>query len=225
MSNISDLLIEINIIFNRKKVLYDLINLLNPKSRYIVEQGIILSQNAVSVLESAFSEKYDHHSSYANAYDLAEGSKGMDWWNFPWDLPSSQMQYTITYKDMKEILKYVLVKMKINDTTYVRYSAKLSNMISQLNSKIMNSHGGALRVIKIIYCVRNFLSVALKYNLKEDIDNLKQAANKLLSINKNELLDTNTYNKSSTYKPKNINGILEDRTRDNGLADLQNMIK
>ena len=202
----------------------------NSNFRYKIKKGSVLTKNAMNVLESAFSDIYDNDFHYANMYDLANGSKGMDWWNFPWDLTSSLPKYQITFNDMKNILENVIVKMEIKDTHYVRYSSKLSSNMTKLTSGIMNSHGGFLRVIKIIYCARNFMSVALKYNLIEDINNLKKGIKHILSINKDDLsTDPNpfklTYGKKSKHKPKNIDGILEDRTRNNGLKELKNIIK
>lgn len=197
--------------------------------RYLIQKGVTLSFNAMNVLESAFSKKYDNHPSYANAYNLYDGHKGMDWWNFPWDLGSSHPEYTITYDDMRDLLMAVRVKINANDSVYVKYSIKLTDMVQQMTPLVMNAHGGYLRVIKIIYCVRNFLDVAIRYNLTEDINNLIVAAQHLLSINKNRLDDDpnkpNYYGRSSKFLPKTFDGYSEDRTRDNGLENLRKLVR
>ena len=66
-----------------------------------------LSQHAQNVLKAAFDTDYAPNTDYVNAYDfvLHKGNKGMDWWNFPWDLPSSKPKYKINYDDMKTMLK------------------------------------------------------------------------------------------------------------------------
>ena len=219
MDNIAVLLSQINILHNRIENIQMLSEIIDNSPRYKIINNAKLSQNAINVLDSAFGEKYDNDQNYTNVYDLANGTKGMDWWNFPWDLPSSQMQYTITYEDMKDILENVIVKMKKNDTYYVKYSAKLNNMVQQLNSTIMTNHGGYLRVRKIVYCLRNFMSVAIKYNLKDDINNLVSAIDKLLSININEFnLSYNQLN--SSIEAKNIDNVSENRTINNGFGEL-----
>ena len=223
----NSILYKINLLLVNKKHISDL--LYSTNQRYKIINNAKLSKNSMNVLESAFGTRYDNDPHNANMYDLANGSKGMDWWNFPWDLSSSQPQYMITYDDMKDILENVLVKMEKNDIDYVRYSKKLSSNVLKLNTTIMNSHGGHLRVVKIIYCVRNFMSVAIKYNLVDDITNLKTAIKHLLSININELYaDSNqlnpTYGASSTFKPKNIHDKPENRTRDSGLMELKLML-
>jgi len=220
---------KINLLLHNKKYINDLLYSTNKDQRYKIINNTKLSKNSMNVLKSAFGTQYDNDPHNANMYDLANGSKGMDWWNFPWDLSSSRSQYMITYDDMKDILENVLVKMEKNDIDYMRYSKKLSSNVLKLNKTIMNSHGGHLRVVKIIYCIRNFMSVAIKYNLVDDITNLKTAIKHLLSININELYaDPNqmnpTYGASSTFKPKNINDKLENRTRNNGLMELKLML-
>lgn len=220
------ILYNIDLLLKRKITIDAIIQTIDSKPRYLIINNAKLNNNVISVLDSAFGTDYDNDPHYANMYDLANGSKGMDWWNFPWDLPSSQPKYTISYADMKNILQNVVVKMEKNDTKYVRYSKKLADNIKKLNPTIMNSHGGHLRVIKIIYCVRNFIAVAMKYGLTDDIENLKPAIQHLLLIDKNKLQDdpnpTNPqYGIHSKFKPKNINGIAENRTRDNGLNQLK----
>lgn len=226
MDNIQLLLHQINILHNRIENVQQLTEIIDNK-RYKIINNAKLSTNAINVLDSAFSEKYDNDNNYTNVYDLANGTKGMDWWNFPWDISSSKMKYTITYSDMKDILENVIVKMNKNDKHYVKYSKKLNDMVQQLNPVIMTNHGGYLRVRKIVYCIRNFMSVAIKYNLTEDINNLIQSINKLLSINIKEFyLHNNKLNEG--INAKNINGESEIRTIKNGfneLISLKNIIK
>lgn len=69
------------------------------------------------------------------------------------------------------------------------------------------------------------MAVAIKHNLDDDVDNLKIAIEHLLSIKKDDLTsDPNPsklyYGANSSFKPKNIDGKPEDRTRDNGLKEL-----
>ena len=56
------------------------------------ESRINLSAAATQVLKAAFDRDYEPGEGLANAYDFAlhGGNKGMDWWPFPWDLPSSR---------------------------------------------------------------------------------------------------------------------------------------
>ena len=201
-------------------------NSIESKSRYKVINNAKLSINSINVLNSAFNSTYDNDPNYTNMYNLSNGQKAMDWWNFPWDLKSSKPQYQITYGDMRDILTNVLVKMEKNDLYYVKYSNKLANNVMKLNPTIMNNHGGYLRVIKIIYCIRNFMTVAIKHHLIDDINNLRLAIIHLLSINKHALFsDPNplnlTYGSDSAYHPLNIDGISENRTHNNGLNELK----
>ena len=214
------LLSNIAIIRNRLYSIHKIVELsTNTNERYKILNNAKLSTNANAVLNDAFNAHYDNHAHYANMYDLFNGSKGMDWWNFPWDLPSQHgHKYTITYNDMKDILENVVVKMNPLDITYVRYSTKLADVTLGLTYQIMNSHGGAPRVIKIIYCLRNFMSVAIKYKLINDINNLKPAIIHLINIPPEKLLG------NRSYDAFNINGVSEKRTRDNGLAELKNIL-
>ena len=212
--------------YNSKNNINNISYSIKQQARYKIINNKKLSVNSINVLDSAFNSEYDNDPNYTNMYDLANGRKAMDWWNFPWDLKSSKPQYQITYNDIRDILTNVLVKMEKNDLHYVRYSKKLADNVMKLNSTIMNNHGGHLRVIKIIYCIRNFMTVAIKHHLIDDINNLKLAIIHLLSINKNTLLsDSNplklTYGSSSVYKPLTIDKIAENRTRDNGLNELK----
>lgn len=188
-----------------------------------------LSSNARNVVRSAFETDFLVEQDYVNAYDFARyaGNKGMDWWNFPWDLRSSKPEYAISFSDMKTLLENVRVKPQKNSDTYVRYSEKLLSMVEELTPQIMNAHGGYLRVVKIIYCVRNFLAVAQKHNLAADITPLKKAARKVIAIFDAGQLVTGAspYTKGSALNPKNIDGISEDRTAKNGIAELRIMIK
>jgi hypothetical protein len=183
-----------------------------------------LSKNAMNVLKAAFETDYSPNQDMVNAYDFPQyyGNKGMDWWNFPWDLPSSKIEYLITYQDMADLLRYTTVRKEKSSTTLVRYSEKLADMVESLTPEIMNAHGGYLRVVKIIYCIRNFLSVAIKHGLNDDIPHLKQAGKKLIATYKTKKLATGSspYVKGSKFDPKNINGIEEDRTAKNGIAEL-----
>ena len=222
MDNISLLLNKINVLHNRIENIQQLTKSIDNLPRYKIINNVKMSVNAINVLDSAFGEKYDNDKNYTNAYDLHNGTKGMDWWNFPWDLPSSQMQYTITYEDMKDILDNVVVKMNKDDIYYVKYSEKLNDMVQQLTPKIMMNHGGYLRVRKIIYCIRNFMSVAIKYNLVEDMNNLMPAINKLLSFNINEVgMDVDTLNNG--VSGKNIDNMSENRTITNGFIELEQL--
>jgi len=217
MSTINELLNSIEIVYNRKNNIKQLVNILHMmhKSNYIILNNIKLKQNVINVLESAFNEM-----NHANMYNLKEGRDGMDWWNFPWDLLSNLPQYTITYEDMENILKNVIVRKEINSGNYVRYSEKLKDVVLQLNVNIMNEHGGSARVLKIIYCIRNFLSAALSCKLKEDVENLKIAANKLLSIDERKL--SGDYVRSDGL---DINKHKEIRNKINGLNNLKKLVK
>lgn len=193
------------------------------------QSSIPLAPNAAAVLKAAFDTDYPPSEDRVNAYDFAafRGDKGMDWWNFPWDLPSSQSQYQITYGDMRAMLEGVLVQPTKDATTKIRYAAMYANMVDQLTPEIMNNHGGYLRVVKIIYCTRNFLAVALKYNLALDIAPLKRAANKIIAIDATgKLLNgSSPYTSASSYHPKNVDGKLEDRTREAGVEELKALVK
>jgi hypothetical protein len=191
------------------------------------ESRAMLSEGAVHVLKGAFDRDYAPGGGLANAYDFAAhgGHKGMDWWNFPWDLPSSRPEYLITYEDMRALLEQVEVRSDPNNTQRVRYSAKLAAMVDQLTPEIMNAHGGILRVVKILYCVRNFLAVAQKYNLQEDLPPLRRAAEKLLAIHATgRLVDGHSpYGIHSTYAPKDLEGKPEDRTKEKGVQALRDL--
>ncbi|ARF11785.1 endonuclease/exonuclease/phosphatase family protein [Klosneuvirus KNV1] len=206
----------------------DILNLINIiqerqyklQSRYIILNNVKLSQNAINVLESAFGENYDHHPSYTNMYDLANGSKAMDWWNFPWDLQATQQPtYAISFKDMEDILRNVIVKTEKDSYNYVKYSKKLADTVLKLNAEIMNAHGGIRRVIKILYCVRNFMLIANDKILTEDINNLEKAVEHLLhkiDLTKLAKDDDKLYTNS-----KDLYGNTETRTKKNGLAELE----
>jgi hypothetical protein len=185
-----------------------------------------LSSSAKAVLKAAFESDYRSEEDKVNAYDfpLYEGNKGMDWWNFPWDLPSSyNTLYTLSYNDMKAILENVKVKSAKNSDKFVSYAEMLKSLVFKLNSTIMNAHGGYARVLKIIYCVRNFLAVALKYKLSKDVIDLKLAAQKIIAIYESgELMSGDSpYTKESSFAPKNVDGELEDRSAEAGIEDLK----
>lgn len=217
MSNINTLLAIIDIIILRQT---NLNKLIKSSIRYKILNDMKLSQNVINVLESGFGPKNDNDKLYTNIYDLMNGQKAMDWWNFPWDLQATlQPTYAITFKDMEDILRNVVVLKEKNSTEYVKYSKKLSDTILKLNSDIMNAHGGIRRVIKIIYCIRNFISVAIDKNLVEDIANLDKAVDHLLhkiDITKLAKDDSTLYQNS-----KDLKGNRESRTKENGLADLE----
>lgn len=125
-----------------------------------------LSSNAKAVLKAAFETDYPPSAGEVNAYDfpLYNGKRGMDWWTFPWDLPSTQLQFTLTYNDMASMLKQVKIKETKDSNNFISYSAMLNDMVQKLTPEIMNAHGGILRVVKIIYCVRNFWRLLLITN-------------------------------------------------------------
>jgi hypothetical protein len=184
-----------------------------------------LSPAAVAVLTSAFDGQ--PRPGEANAYDFTAGggNRGMDWWNFPWDLPSSRMEYTLTYADMKTLLEAVRVQPSPAATQRIRYGQMLASMVEQLDPGIMNAHGGHLRVIKIIYCVRNFLAVAIRNHLDEDIPPLNDAARKILALNATgQLLDGRSpYLQGSRSAPRDLDGRPEDRTRALGIQAIETL--
>lgn len=188
-----------------------------------------LSTNAMNVLKAAFETDYAATEDKANAYDfvLHQGQKGMDWWNFPWDLPSSQVQYQITFQDMADMLENVTVRKQKQADTLISYAEMLAFMVEQLTPDIMNAHGGYLRVVKIIYCVRNFLAVAVTHNRKDDIAHLKRAAKKIIALYETKKLVTGSspYLKGSQFNPRDINGNTEDRTDQNGIAALKALLQ
>lgn len=198
------------------------ITMLTLADRVIISKK--LSVNAMNVVKAAFLNDYPPHEDKVNAYDfmIYQGQKGMDWWNFPWDLPSSLPEYSISFTEMYDLLTSVRVKKHKNDEILVSYGAMLSHMVKELTPTIINAHGGHLRVVKIIYCVRNFLSVAHHHNLSDDIKELKAAAMHLIKLyNNNQLAHgSSPYLNASSYKPKNIQGIAEDRTLAQGINEL-----
>jgi hypothetical protein len=197
-----------------------------------LEQRVIvdgdLSKNALAVLKAAFETDYDENDHDVNAYDFPNygGDRGMDWWNFPWDLPSTRSQFTITYNDMKEMLEKVKVRKTKNSPDFISYGEMLKEMVLKLTPQIMNAHGGVLRVVKIIYCVRNFLAVAISHSLTKDIAHLKVAAQKLIDIDatKTLLQQGSHYTKTSTYHPVNVLGQPEDRTPADGIEEQKRLI-
>lgn len=188
-----------------------------------------LSTNATHVLKAAFETDYAATEDKTNAYDFVQhqGQKGMDWWNFPWDLPSSQVQYQITFQDMADMLENVTVRKEKQADTLVTYAEMLAFMTEQLTPNIMNAHGGYLRVVKIIYCVRNFLAVAVTHNRKDDIAHLKRAAKKIIALYETKKLVTGAspYLKGSQFNPRDIDGNPEDRTDLNGIAALRALVQ
>jgi hypothetical protein len=184
-----------------------------------------LSPAAVAVLTSAFDGT--PRAGEANAYDFKAGGghRGMDWWNFPWDLRSTRPQYTLTYADMKTMLEAVRVQPTPTAANRIRYGQMLANMVEQLDPGIMNAHGGILRIVKIIYCVRNFLAVAIANNLAEDIPPLNEAARKILALNATGLLldDPSPYLRGSRTAPKDPDGHPEDRTRALGIQAIETL--
>lgn len=193
-----------------------------------VKVSATLSPNALNVLNAAFNAEETNDDS-ANAYNFVKfgGHRGMDWWNFPWDLDSSRNEYKITFDDMKALLEHVEVRKEQDKDDFIPYSEMLKNMYLQLTPEIMNAHGGYLRIVKIIYSLRNFLAVADKYNLEKDKAHLKIAAQKILDIDAtNKLLQGQSpYLHDSTYQPKNIALKPEDRTKGNGIAELKAVLK
>jgi hypothetical protein len=198
-----------------------------PKEIRVKIEGT-LSHNVMAVLKAAFETDYPASSSEVNAYDfpLYHGDKGMDWWNFPWDLSSSEQKFTISYADMASMLEKVMVRKSKDSDDFIRYSEMLKDMVSQLTSTIMNAHGGYRRVVKIIYCIRNFLEVAQAYNLTKDIPYLKEAAQKIIDIYDSGTLvkGTSPYTIGSWYAPKNLQGQAENRTSELGIEALREMM-
>ena len=187
----------------------------------------VLSNQASAVLRAAFDTEDNPLASTTNAYDFAKynGHRVMDWWNFPWDLPSSQSQYTLTYQDMEDLLHIKVLKEK-DGSEYVRYSEKLKEMVLLLTPEIMNNCGGVLRVTKIIYCVRNFLEVAIKSGDVSDQISLASAAKHLLGLleTKKLCMKGSPYTAFSTYAPRTITGQLETRNPLFGKAELKRLI-
>jgi len=202
-----------------------------PKATKIARQNVKvsapLSANALNVLNAAFNSG-ESEDDTANAYNFVKfgGHRGMDWWNFPWDLHSSRDEFRITFDDMKALLEHVEIRKEENKPDFIPYSEMLKNMYLQLTPEIMNADGGYLRVVKIIYSLRNFLAVAKKYNLIKDKANLEAAARKILEIEAtNKLIQGDSpYKRNSTYQPKNIASEAEDRTKENGIAELKAML-
>jgi hypothetical protein len=201
------------------------------ENRFLVNGTI--SKNADAVLTAAFDTDYGDNEGDVNAYDFPKyhGNKGMDWWNFPWDLPSSRPQFTITYDDMKDMLEKVKVRKTRDKEVFIPYSEMLKDMVLQLTPPIMNAHGGVLRVTKIIYCLRNFLAVAIKHALTKDIGHLKAAAQKLIDLHATNMLIINgsPYLRNDPHlrglSPLNIQGEPEDRTPTAGIEDLKQMLQ
>ena len=152
----------------------------------------------------------------------------MDWWNFPWDCPSSKPEYTLNFEDMKLMLTHVVVKQKKDATLFISYASMLKQLYEQLNVDIINAHGGALRVVKITYCIINFLAVAQRDHLTESIPDLKEAARKMIALAETKKLLTNTnrylINTPGPQPPQDINGNKENRTLINGIADLKRLV-
>lgn len=186
------------------------------------------------VLNSAFGTEFDSAGAYLNAYNFvaANGSGGMDWWNFPWDLSSSKPQYTLDFHDMEEMILHADVKTDPLADAYVPYAQMLSHMTQQLTPAIMNNHGGALRVVKIIYCVRNFLSVAIDCSpdharCQTGVQHLRAAAKHLVSLDKVSTLKDNSRQYSIANwspAPTDLRGNQEDRSLKRGVRNLQQLL-
>lgn len=179
-----------------------------------------LSDPVKKVLDQAFNSSH----AVRNAYNFENVGGGMDWWNFPWDLSSSQAEYTITYHDMKELLEAVEVRESKSSSTWISYGDMLNKMVQKLTTTIMNDHG-VQRAVKIIYCVRNFLVVSQKHHLTSERAHLKKAAQKLLALNATGKLKNYLYKKNSKFKPpRDIDGKPESRDLTRGISELNKLI-
>ena len=157
---------------------------------------------------------------------------GMDWWTFPWDNDSSLGNiYTLDENLMKYLLSNIKVKLI---KKFVFYSNIFKEYTTKLDYKIITAHGGILRVIKVIYCTRNFLytSIILKIKDKNDINNniinLMKCVEHIIKINdKGKYLDDIYKNTipnefySKTYCNHPFTKIPEDRTVLNGIKELK----
>jgi hypothetical protein len=183
--------------------------------------AVNLPDNIQAILTKAFDEDYDNNPHEAGAYNFYGGKKGMDWWTFPWDLSSSKGAiYTISFADMLTMINYVEVRSNPNSETFIRYSEMIKDMVNRLDPKIMANHGGALRVAKIIYFVRNFLWVALQNKVNPiDIENLKIAAQGIIAIFK-----TGSLPMEAEYRGVNPIGQKESRTPLLGIFQLQKLL-
>lgn len=182
------------------------------------------NQNIINVLDHAF--PIFNYINEDNAYTLLTKYQGhgMDWWCFPWDIKSSKNQYTLKWTDMKYLLENIMVSSDGNlYSNYIRYSDMVCRYVNKLTYSIMNAHGGAARVVKIIYFVRNLLKIAIDNNLINDIKNLKESANHILKISYTNNLLLTGYSREGYIVDKGKK-MKEIRNGKNGIRDLKIML-
>ena len=92
--------------------------------------------------------------------------------------------------------------------------------VNKLTYSIMNAHGGAARVVKIIYFVRNLLKIAIDNNLINDIKNLRESTDHILKISYTNKLLLTGYSREGYIMDKNIKR-KEIRNGINGIQELK----